>query len=340
MIACARQTTYLFLLAATVVAAQEDTRDKWPDWAYGYFEPVAETDPNIYQVPPCPEHAKPRSCGPVGTPLQDDGIKLSLPGTELTFTRAEANYSWQPADWYPGDHPIMPKIVATGDTERGIRPCALCHFPNGQGKIENGHVAGLPASYILQQLELFASGDRLSADRRKANTNEMARIAAWLSEGEKIQVAEYFSAIPFRPMVRVVETDEVPQLRATLNRLVLPVEDVALVPLGQRIVEVPEDPERTEVMRDPRGTFVSYVPVGSVAKGEALATACAACHRSTEAAFADIPGIYGRTASYTMRQLWDIKQGSRLSPVMMPMVAILSAEDLMNISAYLAAELP
>jgi cytochrome c553 len=329
------------------VSTQEDTQDQWPDWAYGYFEPVEETDPNIYQVPPCPEHANPRSCGPVGTPLQEGGMKYSLPGTSLTFTRAEANYSWQPADWYPGDHPVMPEIVATGDRERGIRPCALCHLPNGQGKTENGHVAGLPANYILDQLEVFKNGDRLSADTRKANTNEMARIAYWLTEEEKIQVADYFSAIPFRPMVQVVETNEVPQLRASLNRLVLPIEDAPLVPLGQRIVEVPENPERTEIMRDPRGTFIAYAPIGSVAKGEALATsgngktvACATCHRSEQAPLPDVPGIYGRTASYTMRQLWDIKQGSRLSPLMAPIVAKLTAEDMMNISAYLATQSP
>jgi cytochrome c553 len=205
----------------------------------------------------------------------------------------------------------------------------------------------LPANYILDQLELFKNGDRLSADSRKANTNEMARIAYWLTEEEKTQVAEYFSAIPFQPMVRVVETDEIPQLRASLNRLVLPIEDAPFIPLGLRIAEVPENPERTEIMRDPRGTFIAYAPVGSVAKGEALATtgggktvACAACHRVEEAVLPDVPSIYGRTASYTMRQLWDIKQGSRLSPLMTPIVANLTAEDLMNIAAYLATQSP
>jgi cytochrome c553 len=208
-------------------------------------------------------------------------------------------------------------------------------------------VAGLPANYILQQLELFKNGNRLSADTRKANTNEMARIADWLTEEEKIQVAEYFSAIPFQPMVRVVETDEVPKLRASLNRLVLPIEGAPLVSLGQRIVEVPENPERTEIMRDPRGTFIAYAPVGSVAKGEALATtgdsktvACATCHRSEEAVLPDVPSIYGRTASYTMRQLWDIKKGSRLSPLMVPIVDRLTVEDMMNIAAYLATQAP
>jgi len=330
-----------------LVWAQVDQSADWPNWAYGYFESLEETDPDVYQVPDCPADANPRSCGPVGTPLVEDGIKHTLPGTSLSFTRVEANYSWQPADWYPGDHPEMPEIIATGDMERGIRPCALCHFPNGQGKIENGHVSGLPKTYILQQLELFESGQRNSADYRKANTNEMARIAARLTDEEKEQVAEYFSSIPFRSMVRVVETEEAPQVRASLNRLLMEDEEKPWLPLGNKIVEVAEDAEETEIMRNPRGTFVAYVPIGSVAKGKALVDqgdenilACSACHGPDLRGLADIPSIAGRTASYNMRQLWDIKQGTRNSPLMTVPVANLSQEDMLNIVAYLATLAP
>jgi hypothetical protein len=41
--------------------------------------------------------------------------------------------------------------------------------------------------------------------------------------------------------------------------------------LGQRIVEILDDLDRFE-SRDPRSTFTAYVPVGSLAKGEALVT--------------------------------------------------------------------
>jgi cytochrome c553 len=332
----------LAICCSGALFAQQDDPE-WPNWAYGYMEPLAETDPNIYQVPDCPEMANPRSCGPVGTALVENGIKNSLPGTSLTFTRVEANYSWQPADWYPGDHPEMSELIATGDMERGIRPCALCHFPNGQGKIENGHVGGLPANYILQQLEAFASGDRISADYRKANTNEMARIAAWLTDEEKQHVADYYSSIPFRSMVRVVESENAPQIRASLNRLLMADEEAPWEPLGNRIVEVAEDAEETEVMRNPRGTFVAYVPIGSVAKGEELVSTgggktiqCGICHGPGQNGLADVPSIAGRTASYTMRQLWDMKQGTRVSPFMSAVIANLDAEDMLNIVAYLA----
>ena len=55
---------------------------------------------------------------------------------------------------------------------------------------------------------------------------------------------------------------------------------------------------------------------------------------------AAIPPIAGRTASYTMRQLWDIKQGTRVSPLMAPVVANLTSEDMMHIVAYLASQSP
>jgi cytochrome c553 len=51
----------------------------------------------------------------------------------------------------------------------------------------------------------------------------------------------------------------------------------------------------------------------------------------------DIPGIAGRTASYSMRQLWDLKQGTRRSSgIMEPVVQNLTSEDMLNIVAYLA----
>jgi len=337
------QTIVRCLLLATLLQpafAQELSAD-WPHWAYGYLgQPTAD---EMAVVPPCAENAIPRSCGPTGPPLVDDGIKLTLPGTSASFTRVEANDSWAPADWYPGDHPPMPEIVATGRRDAGIRPCALCHLPNGQGKMENGHVTELPVAYFLQQLEAFATGERHSADLRKANTNEMARIASALTDVEKREAAEYFSSIKFRSMLRVVETDTAPQVHFTLNRLALPVAEAAWMPLGQRIIEVPENPEQTEVMRNPRGSFIAYVPIGSVAKGEKLVTgngdpavACRTCHGPSLHGIGDIPPIAGRTASYTMRQLWDMKQGTRNSPLMSPVVANLSAEDMLNIVAFLA----
>jgi len=313
----------------------------WPDWAYGLLSPLT---PGDRVAPPCSPTAKPIECGYTGQPVPDDGIKRTLPDTSASFTRNEAYFGYGPADWYPNDHPLMPDIVAKGNEPEGLQACALCHYPNGQGKMENGHVSGLSATYILQQLEAFENGTRRSADPRKANTNVMAMIATRLTDAEKQQVAEYYSSMDYRPMVRVIEAVEAPQVRSTNNGLMLPVPDMPPTPLGQRIIEVPEDPEKTEMMRDPRGGFIAYVPVGSLVKGERLVNTgdsktiqCGICHGPDHMGLGIVPGIAGRTASYTMRQLWDIKQGTRQSPLMTAVVANLSAEDMLNISAYIAS---
>ena len=314
---------------------------EWPDWAYGVTGPLSA---DSLVAPPCPDGSRPIDCAYAPAILPDDGVMLTLPDTDRTFTRNEAWFNYGPADWYPGDHPPMPPVVANGRQEDGLRPCALCHYPNGQGKMENGHVAGLPEAYFLDQLRAFEDGARRSADPRKANTNEMAMIAAGLSEEEKRTIARYYASMPYRQMVRVVETDEAPQVRSSRNGLMLPLEDRPWVALGMRIIEVPEHPERTEIQRDPRGGFVAYVPRGSLAAGEELVVTgggktarCGVCHGPGQRGVGDIPSIAGRTASYTMRQLWDVKQGTRLSPIMAPLVSNLTVEDMLYISAYLAS---
>ena len=316
--------------------------ENWPNWAYGYLEPLTEGD---RIAPPCPASAKPLDCAYRSPPAtDDDGLKFSLPETSFSFTASEAGYDYGPADWYPDDHPLMPSVVEQGRQEEKIRACSLCHYPNGQGKMENGHVAGLPYSYILAQLEIFSKGDRRSADPRKANTNEMAMIAKSMTDEEKQAVARYFSSVNFKPLVNVIETTRAPQVRMTTNGLMLPIEDMPFVPLGNRIIEVPKNPQRTAIMRDPKGMFISYVPIGSLEKGKLLVETsnnktiqCGICHGPDQTGLADIPSIAGRTASYTMRQLWDIKQGTRKSPIMVPIVTNLDADDMLSISAYLAS---
>jgi cytochrome c553 len=132
-----------------------------------------------------------------------------------------------------------------------------------------------------------------------------------------------------------------------MNGLFMPAPNEPPIPLGQRIIEMPEHPERTDQVRDPRSGFVAYVPVGSIAKGEAIVTTgggktvqCGLCHGPDLKGMQNVPPIAGRTASYTMRQLWDIKQGTRKSPQMTAVVAPLTIEDMINITAYVASRTP
>jgi cytochrome c553 len=53
-----------------------------------------------------------------------------------------------------------------------------------------------------------------------------------------------------------------------------------------------------------------------------------------------VPGIAGRSPSYLARQLYDMQTGARKglwADLMKPVVAKLTAEDLVNISAYVAS---
>jgi cytochrome c553 len=274
-----------------------------------------------------------------------DDARLSLPGSEGRFTEYQIHYDYGPADWYPGDHPAMPDVVAHGREADKLRACALCHYPNGLGKPENGPAGGLPKAYILEQLEAFRAGTRRSADLRKANTNEMIQIARHLSAEEMQTAAEYFSANTWRPWVRVVEAAAVPKTRPGVNGLFMPLPGNDTEPLGNRILEVPENPELTEKMRSPRSGFVAYVPIGSVANGQALVATgggktvqCAICHGADLQGMANVPGIADRPVSYLFRQLYDMKAGTRQSALMNPVVANLSDDDMTAIVAYLGSK--
>ena len=78
--------------------------------------------------------------------------------------------------------------------EAMIQACGLCHYPNGKGRQENAGVAGLPYSYLVQTMSDFKNGLRKSSDPRKANTNNMIRFAAGMTDDEVKAAASYFSS--------------------------------------------------------------------------------------------------------------------------------------------------
>jgi cytochrome c553 len=285
---------------------------------------------------------------PATTPPVDDGTRYSLPGTDRQFTLDEIRNRMGPADWYPGDHPSMPPIVAHGREAAGIWACSMCHYPNGKGRPENASVVGLPKAYFIQQMYDFRNGLRESAEPRKPNTPLMTGFAVAMTDEEIEQAAEYFSSMRWTPWIEVVETDTVPKTRiAGGMHLKLEGAEAGTEPLGNRIVESPVNAEHTELLRDPRSGFIAYVPRGSVARGEALAlngkdgvAACTICHGEDLDGLSVVPSLRGRSPSYIARQLADMKAGKRRgawTPLMMPVVGGLSAGDILNLSAYLAS---
>jgi len=331
-------TLALVCLAAAAVVVSGQSPGP-PSWAYGFA--TAGQEP---AAPPCTKDSKPLDCARNQGP-RNSVVLHKLPDTDRTFTEAQAQDNYGPADWYPGDHPPMPDIVARGRESDTLRACGLCHYPNGHGRPENGSPAGLPAAYILQQLEAFRNGTRKSADPRKANANEMIQIARHLTEADMKTAAEYFSSITRRPWVTVVETETVPKTRAGVNGLFLPLPGNETEPLGTRIVEVPENTALTEPWRSPRSGWLAYVPVGSIATGEDIVTKggartvqCTLCHGPDLQGLANVPGIADRPASYIARQLYDMQAGTRESQLMKPVVAKLNEDDMIAIAAYLASK--
>ncbi len=69
-------------------------------------------------------------------------------------------------------------------------------------------------------------------------------------------------------------------------------------------------------------------------------TACAGCHGPDLMGIDDVPPIAGRSPSYLARQLYDFQQGTRngaSAPLMRVVVANLSEEDMVAITAYVAS---
>jgi len=75
--------------------------------------------------------------------------------------------------------------------------------------------------------------------------------------------------------------------------------------------------------------------------GRAKAQACAACHGvDGNSASGNFPNLAGQNWRYLYLQLKDFKEGRRSDPVMSPMAAPLSREEMINVANYFAAQKP
>ena len=309
----------LFLSAVALAAAGE-----FPAWAY----PVP--DPGPAPIPPAE-------------------AVLRVPDSPVVLTpRDLAAHGPAVPDWHPAEHPAMPDIVVRG-REPQVWACAYCHLPSGAGRPENASLAGLSATYIKQQLAAFKNGERPGAEPRRAPQNFMIALAKAATDEEIAVAANYFAALRPASFVRVVEAATVPKTYVA-GAMLARVPGGGEEPIGGRIIEVPEELERAE-KRDARTTYVAYVPVGSVQRGADLALTggagktqvCATCHGPELRGLADVPRLAGRSPSYLMRQLYDVRHSARTGPGTVPMQAVvanLTTEDLVALAAYVATREP
>jgi cytochrome c553 len=287
-----------------------------PDWAY----PPAQAE----NVPAEP----------------DDGKPLQAPGSTRSYTRKQINAQMDSPDWFPDEHPPMPTIVAHGNGTT-VRACIGCHLPHGHGHPENSRLAGTTAAYLARQLADFKSGVRGGS-----GAGVMTRFAKEMTDEDVRVSTEYFSKLKLFRWTRVVEIDTVPKSYFSgTRRLHHP--DGGTEPIGKRIIELPENSEQVE-LRDPHASFVSYVPTGSLAKGEALVTTggggktlpCAICHGVGLKGLGDVPNIAGRSPGNIARQIYYFQTGDRggaSAALMKGVVEKLTADDVISIAAYVAS---
>jgi cytochrome c553 len=281
-------------------------------------------------------------------PAPDDGTLRRVPGSTATYTLTEVRDLFVAPDWHPADHPPMPEVVSHG-RKPDVQACGVCHRADGPGGPENSSVAGLPAAYIVQQMADFKSGARTSSVPQRLPVVLMISLSKAVTDAEVQAAAVYFSMLKPKPIISVVETDMVPKSYVYGWHLAA-VKTDEKEPIGQRIIEVPEDLEQF-VSRDTRSRFIAYVPVGSIQNGQVLAASggagktvqCGICHGPELKGLGPIPGIAGRSPSYIVRQLYDFKYGARAgggSALMKASVEKLSVDDMISLAAYAASLTP
>ena len=314
-----RNSIYVLLFVSLVVAAaaaQNPTPttipNGLPEWAYNIPDKVQPPEPKVPAT-----------------------VRVSGSAKEYEASAIAGNAN--PPDWFPDEHPAPPKSV------KGPMPnaCGSCHLMSGQGHPESADIAGMPAEYILRQMNYFKSGARKEEAR-------MGPIARAVSDEDVRQAAEYFAAIKPNVFVKVIETATPPKTYVSADarhRRIVP--DGGTEPIGRRIIQIPEDPMQTTI-RNPHSGFAAYVPPGSIARGKALALSgdsgrtiqCAICHGDALTGLGEVPRIAGLQPVYIARQLLQMQNGTSAgtnAALMKQVVAKLSEDDVIALAAYLGS---
>ena len=312
---------FLFVISAAALLAQAPA-GKDLGWAY----PTANM---VVNKPPLAE--------------KEEG-QLTVEGSSKSLTMPQIEDLNAPPDWFPNAHGPAPRIVTDGRGNKGFA-CGSCHLMNGLGHPESGDVQGLTPEYFVETMKDFKSGKRKDPIR-------MTAIAQATSDEDVVAAAEWFATLkaPAMPWIKVIEQNTVPKTYLGQGRMrFIDPDDKGTEPIGNRIIMLPMDVKRAR-LRDPRAGagFNALVPVGSVAKGKALATTggngksveCAICHGEGLKGLGNVPRIANVHPIYLVRQLYNFQTGANSSAdaqLMKRVVAKLTDEDIVNLAAYAAS---
>jgi len=303
------------LLFGVVAAAQNPTPttipNGLPEWAYNIPDKVQPPEAKVPSV-----------------------VRVTGSSKEYEATAIAGNAN--PPDWFPDEHPAAPKSV------KGPMPnaCGTCHLMSGQGHPESADIAGMPAEYIIRQMNYFKTGARKEEGR-------MGPIARAVPDEDVRQAAKYFAAMKPAPFVKVIETATPPKTYISADarhRRIMP--EGGTEPIGRRIIQVPEDPMQVTI-RNPHSGFIAYVPPGSIRKGEALAKGgggktiqCDICHGEKLTGLGEVPRLAGLQPVYIARQLITLQNGTSAgtnAALMKRVVAKLSEDEIIALAAYLGS---
>lgn len=293
-----------------------------------------------------PAWAFPTSPAPNPAPKPDSVVLHRVPNSAREYTMRQVGNAFDIPDWFPESHPAMPAPVQYGTRPNG-RACGYCHLPDGQGRPENGTLAGLPVDYIVKQVRAFRDSTRLTANPA-SKTNSMHVVATGTSDADVVTAARYFASLKLTRRNIIREVTQVPKTR--IEVMLYAYDGTDTEPIDDRLIEVPETFERHE-LRDPTVVYTTYVPVGSIARGKRIATngpngaatSCATCHGPQLLGKDGVPPIAGRSPSNILRQLMNFRTGARhdsLSITMTPVVQKLSVRDMVSLAAYVGSRPP
>ena len=312
-----------------------------PPWAYGFT--LADRNRPPLPARRIPSRSIARASGRHGRRTSSTSCRTPTRRSPSTHI----HYDYGPADWYPDDHPPMPEIVARGresDKLRAVRPLPLSER-TGQARERSGR---RPA----RRVHPAAAGgvqERHAAERRpeegqhQRNDSDRPAPDRRRDEGGRPSISRPSSgghgSRSSRPR---------PCRRRSpgMNGLFLPQPGNETEPLGKRILEVPENPDvhragarpaighaRLRARRQHQARRGDRHDGRREDGGSARSATAPICRAS-----APFHRIADRQTSYIARQLYDYQAGTRESPLMKPVVAKLTEDDMIAIAAYLGSK--
>ena len=206
----------------------------------------------------------------------------------------------------------------------------------------SAYVAALPVRYTVEQMAAYKSGAR-------KGSGSMTTIAKSITRDEIDAAADYFAALKPRKWIRVVETDTVPKTYVGPGNKRLRLPDGGSEPIGNRIIEIPENEAGRTQSRSAAG-FCRLRAQGQrrqrqgAGGGRRRQDRCVRrLPRADLQGLGDVPPITGRQATYVVRQLFIMQNGDRSGPsvaLMQQVVKDLTIDDMLALAAYTASREP